>query len=245
MTYAIARRDWSAQALLAPVTSQDIRCTPDEAREHEPRIWTDLVAEYDARLLQAELLGRATAFSPEFLRFLDAWAEDEEHHSNGLLRLYSLVTREPEDAVRERLAERRGDFSAMDSWLDDEFLLLVLFAYDEAMSTHGYGEDIPFYASLGPPAFETLLREMKNDEALHYANAMRVLAANHAHRAADVAGAMDRIVAFDADQDEYRATFVLDHATSQFSAEQMEKVGASVRAALERRMRTAAPSVQS
>lgn len=241
-TYVPVRRDWSASDLLADVRPEHVTCAADEVAEVEQRIWTDLVAEYDARILQAELLSRSASFTPEFLGFLDAWAADEEHHANGLLRLYSLVIGEPESDVAARLAERRGDFAPMEAWLDDEFRLAVLFAYDEAMSTTGYGEDIPFYASLGPPEFGTLLRELKNDEAMHYRNALELLVHRHADRADDVAGVMNEIVAFDAGQTEYRATFVLDHATSQFSSEMMERVGRNVAAALERHMRRAADS---
>lgn len=238
-TYRPVRRGWSAAELLADVRSQDVTCTPEAAREHEPRIWQDLVAEYDARILQRELLSRDAGFTPEFLAFLDAWAKDEEHHTDGLLRLYSLVTGEPEESVASRLDERRGDFVAMEGWLDDEFRLAVLFAYDEAMSTHGYGEDIPFYASLGPAEFGTLLRELKNDEAMHYRNALELLVSRHADRADEVPTVMDEIVAFDATQDEYKATFVLDHATSQYPPEMMERVGRNVCAALQRAMRRA------
>ena len=44
-------------------------------------------------------------------------------------------------------------------------------AHDEVMSTAGW-EDIPFYRSLGPASFGQLLRELKNDEATHYRNAV-------------------------------------------------------------------------
>ena len=236
-TYRPLRRGWSAEELLRGVRPQDVTCTPAAAREHEARIWIDLVAEYDARILQRELLSRDADFTPEFLSFLDAWAKDEEHHAAGLLRLYSLVTGEAEASVAHRLDERRGDFVARGGWLADEFKLAVLVAYDEAMSTHGYGGDIPFYSSLGPPQFGALLRELKNDEAMHYRNALELLAARHSDRADEVPAVMDEIVAFDAAQDEYRATFVLDHATSQYPPEMMARVGRSVCTALQRAMR--------
>ncbi|MEM9379693.1 MAG: hypothetical protein AAGB93_07050 [Planctomycetota bacterium] len=238
-SYEPLRRSWSAAELLDGVGPHDVRVTLDEARPHAERLWTDLAAEYDGRLLQAEVLGRGTEYTPAFHAFLRAWAEDEEHHARGLLRLCSLVLREPEGVLLERLGERRADFTGMGRWLDDEFALTVLLAYDEAMSTHGYGEDIPFYASLGPPPFERLLRELKNDEAVHYRNAVELLVAEHAHRADEVAQVLDEVVAYDAAQGEYRATFLLDHASDQFSRDDMERVGRSVRGAIDRRMRRA------
>ncbi|MEM1449548.1 MAG: hypothetical protein AAF957_15800 [Planctomycetota bacterium] len=238
-SYEPLRRVWSAAELLDGVRPEDVRVSVEEGRAQEARLWTDLAAEYDGRLLQAEVLGRGTEYSPAFHAFLQAWADDEEHHAAGLLRLCSLVLREPEEALLARLGERRADFTGMEAFLDDEFALTVLLAYDEAMSTHGYGEDIPFYASLGPPPFERLLRELKNDEAVHYRNAVELLVAEHAHRVDEVGEMLDEVVRYDATQTEYRATFILDHATDQFSSDDMERVGRSVRGAIDRRMRRA------
>lgn len=244
MPYMPRRRDWDLDSLMTPVLGRDVRPTGESATSNgasiESRLWTDLVAEYDARLLEAELGRRAAhrtaPFSSEFGLFLDAWALDEEKHAEGLARLYCLVMDVERAELDARLAERQGDFSSFEAILDDEFKLAVLFAYDEAMSTRGYSEDIPFYASLGPPAFETLLRHLKNDEAVHYANAVELLAHRFADRAGDVPAAMAEIVELDQAQESYQGTFILDHATAQFSSEQMHKVGDSVGAAIVRRL---------
>ena len=47
------------------------------------------------------------------------------------------------------------------------------------------------------------------------------------------------VVRYDATQPEYRAPFILDHAPDQFSSDDMERVGRSVRGAIDRRMRRA------
>ena len=47
---------------------------------------------------------------------------------------------------------------------------------------------------------------------------------------------MEEIVAHDAAQEEYRATFLLDHATNQFDATMMGRVGRAVTRTLERRL---------
>ena len=67
----------------------------EDALAAEPRLWIDLAAEWDARLLLAHLVEGDRGFSAEFHAFLRVWAEDEERHAEGLLRLYSLVTGEP------------------------------------------------------------------------------------------------------------------------------------------------------
>jgi len=235
-SYAPKQRSWSVARILDGVGAEDVTCTPEEARAAEPQLWIDLAAEWDARLLQAHLEATDRGFSPAFGAFLQAWAEDEEQHTEGLLRIYSLVTGEAEGSVRERLSRRRGDFRHVEPLLEDEFELLVLLAYDEAMSTAGYSEDIPFYRSLGPAAFGDLLRELKNDEAMHYRNAVDLLVRDHAGRSAEVPEVIRRVVRFDEAQDEYRATFVLDHATDQFDGARMERVGAAVVRTIQRRM---------
>ena len=75
-----------------------------------------------------------------------------------------------------------GDFRAVESLFDGEFEVLVLLAYDEAMSTAGYGEGYPLLSLLGPASFGQLLRELKNDEATHYRNAVELLALAHSDR---------------------------------------------------------------
>lgn len=238
--YVPKRRSWSIDALLDGMSAAELDNTPEEVEAARPQLWIDLAAEWDARLLEAHIRDMGRGFSRAFGAFLDAWAADEARHTEGLLRLYCLVTGEAEGAVRQRLGARRGDFESVEPLLEDEFEVLVLLAYDEAMSTAGYSEDIPFYRSLGPPAFGELLRELKNDEAVHYRNAVELLVRDHSARADEVPSVMARIVRFDEAQDEYRATFVLDHATDQFDGARMERVGRAVVRTIQRRMRRAA-----
>jgi hypothetical protein len=236
-TYVPRQREWSLVELFEGITAADVTCSKQDLRAAEPRLWIDLAAEWDARLLEAHILGADREFSPEFYAFLKGWAADEERHTEGLLRLYSLVTGEPEDAVLSRLRARAGDFSSVEPLLAGEFEVLILLAYDEAMSTAAYRDDIPFYRSLGPASFGRLLRELKNDEAMHYRNAVELLVLAHSDRVDDVPGEVERVVQFDKAQEEYRATFVLDHATDQFDGAEMERVGRSVVRAIQRRMR--------
>lgn len=236
-TYVPRQRAWSVSDLLEGVTSADVTCSEQDLSAAEPRLWIDLAAEWDARLLEAHIVDANRGFSAEFHAFLKVWAEDEEQHTEGLLRLYSLVTGEQEGSVLSRLRARVGDFRSVEPLLEGEFEVLVLLAYDEAMSTAGYGEDIPFYRSLGPASFGRLLRELKNDEAMHYRNAVELLVLAHRHRVEDVPRVVERVVQFDEAQEEYRATFVLDHATDQFDGAKMERVGESVVRTIQRRMR--------
>ncbi|MEE2941109.1 MAG: hypothetical protein VX460_12030 [Planctomycetota bacterium] len=235
------RRDWELDDVLPESLVAPPGAGPVASPEHEPRVFQDLVAEYDARLLEAELLTRGTRLSAPFLEFLSAWAADEEKHADALDRLYRGAFGADGDSLFSRLRARRGDFSSLASFLDDEFKLGVMLAYDEAMSTHGYGADVPFYESLGRSdaqsrAFARVLRELKSDEATHYKNAVELLTLRHRGRGGEVASVMEEIVALDAGQGEYRATFLLDHATDQFDATMMGRVGRAVTRTLERRL---------
>lgn len=235
------RRDWDLDDVLPESLVTPVGAGPVASAEHEPRVFQDLVAEYDARLLEAELLGSGRDFSAPFQEFLSAWAADEEKHTDALDRLYRGAFGLDRESLTSRLRARRGDFAPLASFLDDEFKLGVMLAYDEAMSTHGYGADIPFYESLGRSsaqsgAFAQVLRELKNDEATHYKNAVELLALGHRGRGGEVARVMEEIVAHDAAQEEYRATFLLDHATDQFDASMMARVGRAVTRTLERRL---------
>lgn len=144
--------------------------------------------------------------------------------------------------VRGRLAERAGDFEPLDYFLEDEFRLAVLLAYDEAMSAHGYGADIPFYASLGATserqtAFAAVLRALNNDEAVHYRNAVEFLSYRYPGRAADIAPLLAEAVAVGVHQPEYGATFLLAHASDSLTPFTMQRVASAVTRTLERRLR--------
>ena len=127
-TYVPRQREWSLDSLLDGVSAADVTCSKEGARAAEPRLWIDLAAEWDARLLQGHIVERDRGFSAEFHAFLRAWAEDEERHTEGLLRLHSLVTGEAADSVRNRLMARVGDFRSVEPLLDGEFEVLVLLA---------------------------------------------------------------------------------------------------------------------
>lgn len=239
--YRPIRRAWSLGAIQESA-GPEAPLTPAPGGA-EGRVWADLVAEYDARLLMDELVTRGP-HSPGMEHFLAAWAADEERHTDGLTWLYCRAFGVDPAEVGERLASRAGRFDSFEGFLDDEFRLATMVAYDEAMSTHGYGADLPFYSSLGRTgaeraAYASLLRELRADEAMHYRNAVELLAEQHADRAGEVAGVMDEVIALDAAQDEYQGAFLLDHASDQFSEGSMRRVGRAVAGTIERRLAAA------
>ena len=119
---------------------------PVASHEHEPRVFQDLVAEYDARLLEAGDPRSRSPRRPSGVPLGVGGGRGEAHgRARPAVRGAFGADRE---SLASRLRARRGDFAPLASFLDDEFKLGVMLA-DEAMSTHGYGADIPFYESLG------------------------------------------------------------------------------------------------
>ena len=241
--YVPRRRDWDLDALCSlsgddPLAPRSCSL-PNGARE---RAWADLVAEYDARRLERELHRRG-GYSRAFHAFLAAWVYDEAKHTRALHWLYSrafdVAPEELDERLEARLAQTEAEFDGLESFLRDEFRLAVVLAYDEAMSTHGYGADIPFYASLARSpkeerAFRAILRELRTDEAVHYRNAVALIAHEHPSRRDEIDATVHDIVSFDCAQEGYGGGFLLDHASDQFDADAMERIGASVARAIHR-----------
>lgn len=242
------RRDWDLGALCS-LCADEPRARRDGLPEEgaEERAWADLVAEFDARRLEEELLRRG-GYSAAFDAFLAAWTHDESKHTRALhwlfTRAFDVPPGELDERLERRLASTEADFEGLESFLDDEFRLALVLAYDEAMSTHGYGADVPFYASLARSpseerAFRAVLRELRIDEAVHYRNAVALIAYEHAERRDEIDATVDEIVAFDRTQDGYGGGFLLDHASDQFAPETMERIGASVARAIHAAVRRA------
>ncbi|MFL5629614.1 MAG: hypothetical protein ACJ788_28920 [Ktedonobacteraceae bacterium] len=105
----------------------------------------------------------------------------------------------------------------MEEFITDEFKLCLILAYDELATTRSYGEDVPFYKSLGPNAFNDWIKFVRADEALHYLNSIRVAQVRHRDRLPEAEDILLRILNVDLTSDDYRATFVLDHKGPPFT----------------------------
>lgn len=111
----------------------------------------------------------------------------------------------------------------MEHLLDDELSVLVVLAYDEIATTKAYIADRGFYEQFNLDAFLKWSRLLVRDEVCHFKNCIGVLKRNHADQIPEIEDALDRIVAWDAGRRDYRATFVLDHHTSQYTAEFLDE----------------------
>lgn len=202
------RRPWSPEALLGPAAERIERPSDDELAELRPVLVHDMETEYDGRFLMAHVRGLPIDLTPPARAAFAEWAADEERHHRGfraaLERLFGDGV-EPEIAG---LVRRVPDFEPLAELFEDEFLILLLGAYDELCTVRAYRANLPLYDRLGA-AFGRFLRRVIADEARHYALFLGALRERHSHRRGEAADAITRVRALEGTP--YAQTFFLDH----------------------------------
>ncbi len=222
LLYESKSRPWSALEVLLPVTQGAISLSQQARDDVEPILWNDLCSEYDAEHFCVMLEESGLKFSDEFISFEKVWRRDEYNHYLGFRRIYSLFYREDEEAITERLKRRKPDFTDMTEFITDEFKLCLILAYDELATTRAYGEDVPFYKSIGPDAFNVWIKNVRADEAVHYLNCIRVAQVRHHDHLSEAKDILQRILELDLNTKEYYATFILDHKGPPFTPEMLQ-----------------------
>ncbi len=156
------------------------------------------------------LADRLGVWPAEIAAYLDVWDKDEDNHYRGLRHLLHAVTGEQEASIHARMEKRTPDFAGIAPLIDDPFRFLVALAYDECVTVQAYATDYPLYDALGPGAGRWV-RLANRDEALHYANAVRLVRYLYRDRFDEVPDLLERLVSHDQHRSPYRATFLLDH----------------------------------
>ncbi|AMA61550.1 hypothetical protein BCCGELA001_29005 [Bradyrhizobium sp. CCGE-LA001] len=177
--------------------------------------------------MRQEVINRNLIASSEAEAFFSAWAGDEERHTESFIQIMELVAGESETDLRDRLADRLHDFSAIDEYLKDEFSLLVMIAFDEMCTCRAYAADREFYAGLGSN-FLRWLREVVADEAVHSINAANIIRTRYRERIPEVGAILDAVISSVGDDLEYNGTFVMDY----FGGNYTQKMFANCRAAV-------------
>ena len=227
--YVVRRRVWDARALLSGIGRTAITMSQPLATHLRTFLWYDLCAESDAGNLYKVLCCRRAQYSVEFFQFLEAWYLDEMNHAAGFTYLQHLLFSESEADVAARAAARPCDFAALEEFLDDEFLLCTLFAYDEYASVMTYEKDT-FYRDLGSPIFEEWIRRVRADEAIHFGNLIKLIHFNHSDRVHDTREVIRKIVRIEKEERSYQGTFLFDHECPHFlvSKDDLESTCANV-----------------
>ncbi|WP_244481734.1 hypothetical protein [Bradyrhizobium pachyrhizi] len=212
------RRNWSPKELFNGLTPTMFTAEPSAVRARWDKLWPDLYTEYDARYLKQELAIRNLVVTDEAAAFLNAWAIDEERHTDGFIRIIELVANESEKDLRERLDARPHDFGPIIEHLKDEFSLMVMIAFDEMCTCRAYAAEKPFYDGLGNKTFHLWLREVIADEAVHSMNAVNVIRARYRDRIGQVGPILDNLIRA-SNNLRYCGTFVLDYFGTVYSKE--------------------------
>jgi hypothetical protein len=170
-----------------------------------------MLTEYDARNLREYLDAAEIDFSSDFLAFKRSWSRDEWNHYLGFRRIYATLYHESEDEIAKQLEVDHGDFDVIAEYLQDEFQICLLLAYDEIATAKSYLSEFPFYRSFGDQRVFRWFQRVTVDEINHCRNCMEILIARHPQRLAQIPENLDRFIEWDTRKSPYGRTFVLDH----------------------------------
>jgi hypothetical protein len=201
---------WNSAKVLRGLTKDDVCLSREEVANRKEFLWNAMLTEYDARNLARYLTTRAIRSSPEFLLFKRAWSHDEWNHYLGFRQVYSMLYDEPEDKITEQLEMDSGNFELIAEFLDDEFKVCLVLAYDEIATFKSYLAEFPFYKALDMKVFRWFQRVTK-DELNHFLNCMEIIRCKHSARSSEIASTIDMFIKWDIERHPYLRTFILDH----------------------------------
>jgi hypothetical protein len=130
-------------------------------------LWHEICSEYDARRFAQHIHESGMVLSREFLRFEKAWLRDENAHYIGFRNLYSIMYSKPAAELAKSVRGRKSGFSELVPFIEDEFRVCVLLAYDEMVTARAYAADFAIYDSLGDANLSQWLRKVCRDEIHH------------------------------------------------------------------------------
>jgi hypothetical protein len=203
-------KHWLYQDILTGLTKKGLHIT-NNLHELKRIIWHDLCAEYDSQNLYQYLQKSGLKFTDDFQLFLKYWQSDEWNHFQGFYHIYSLLSDQSSAEIEHQLNNRKVDFSPISKFLEDEFKICLLFAYDEIATTKSYSMDFDLYKSLGSPQLYQFLKLVTRDEAYHFGNILQVISRNHGHRIPEIKTHLQKLIDWDINEGFYQGTFVLSH----------------------------------
>lgn len=203
----LSKRHWSSRALFNEISNSGWT-NPGIDIKYKDFFMADLFSEYDSVNLYHYLHPHRGKFSPYFVQYLDLWFVDERNHADGFFELNRLLFDLKEETLINQLKIRTGDFGQLEEILSTELNLLLLFAYDEYVSVKTYKKDT-FYSEFGHPYFNTWIKNLIADEAIHFGNAIKILKNNHKADLSKAEKILHSIAKLE--KNAYQNTFLLDH----------------------------------
>lgn len=213
-------RAWESADLLRGLSPGDVGVRGDALSAPRQLFEFDMYTEYDSEHFCQYLERRQQAgaqFSPEFLAFERVWRRDERNHYLGYRRLLAICGGPSEEVSHERMLARSANFAPIEQYLEDEFMICIVLAYDELVTANSCRMDFGLFAAFGDPRFLRWIRLVARDEAYHFLNILDVVRLRHAHRIRQVPGLLARLRQYDGGGNPYMSTFVMDHDPGRFS----------------------------
>jgi rubrerythrin len=214
----LTKRHWSARALFTNIAESDWQ-NPGIELKYQNFLMADLFSEYDAVNLYHYLHPRRGKFSSYFVQYLDLWFADERNHADGFFELNRLLFGPSEEQLIDQLKTRTANFDSLEKILSDEFSLLLMFAYDEYVSVKTYKKDT-FYSGFGHPLFNTWIKNLIADEAIHFGNAIKILKNSYPAQLSMAENTLQCIA--ELENSAYQNTFLFDHDGPHFLLEATE-----------------------
>ncbi len=209
--FVVKSIQWDSMHLLEACSRTDIVLAQDVLEAKRGFFFHAAYTEYDAENLCRHIDTLDIRFTPEFKAFEKTWRRDELNHYIGFRYIYSLMFNQSVSEVAELIETRPFDFSQIQKFFKDEFVICLLIAYDEILTTRGYASEFGLYKSLGSSVFLDWFKRVTRDEAFHFHNIMQVIKARHSNRIDEIPFTLKTFIEKDLQRDDYRATFVLDH----------------------------------
>jgi len=203
----LTKKHWSSRALFNEISGSEWT-NPGIDLKYKEFFMADLFSEYDAINLYHHLHLQRAQFSPYFVQYLDLWFADEKNHSDGFFELIRLLFGSTEEELIDQLKTRTGSFDQLQEIFTSEFNLLLLFAYDEYTSVKTYKKDT-FYNEFGHENFNTWIKNLIADEAIHFGNAIKILKHKHSSNLHKAEGILHSIAKLE--NMPYQNTFLFDH----------------------------------
>jgi hypothetical protein len=207
-------RPWDTRAHFSSLDRRDVALSDAALAPCLKLIDDAMVTEFDSQNLDnhfSTLAHEGLMFTPEFLAFRAAWRADEWSHYIGYRRLLHLLTSVPEAELHHRTVSRPCDFSPLAPFLEDEFLICMVLAYDEIVTRHACSLARNMYRLFGHQNFLAWINLVGRDEGWHFRNLIQVIRICHRHRTPECAAVPERLLAWDVERQPYHSTFVLDH----------------------------------
>lgn len=221
-------RNWDSMDMLGKITREDLSINESEIADLEHLFWNDICSEYDADNFSNFLRDCGLKLSPEFEAFEAIWHRDEWNHYVGFRQIYSLLYEKPCEVIHEAVAKQEVDFSSIIEFLEDEFTVCLVLAYDEIATTRAYRMDFELYKSFGPQSMADWIKYVARDEAFHFSNILNVIRLRHTERLSEVPELVKKMIDYDLANHDYKGTFVLDHKGYYFSPDFLYDCGKTI-----------------